>query len=156
MSSFYYLLVLLYCFIFPFPHSDANCAGNQPVRLLSATEQKWTPGVQSGGGGTEYYFSIKIVSAKTIVFDSVWIGDQVFSSFVTRQKASITGESFLYQKGDTVVVRVSALKNRIHKETISKPLTKCKGPALIGYLINGKRKYICVEKITQKPAIHLP
>ena len=156
LNTPFYLMIILIMFVSAVAAPSIFCRKHPHFTLLSANEQKWTAGIPSGGSGTEYYFCIKLLTSRTIVFDSVWIGDQVFPSFVTRQKASITGESFLYQKGDTVLVRVSALKNRTHKEATSTPLIKCKGAALIGYLINGRRKYACVEKMIQKQSFNLP
>jgi hypothetical protein len=156
LSTFSYIIFFLNSLVCTFDISESCCKRDQPFKLLSASQQTWTAGVASAGSGTEYYFSIKIISPKKIVFDSVWIGNKIFPSFVTRKKAPITGGSFLYQKGDTITVRVSALTKRPGKEVIAKPFIKCKGAASIGYLINGKRRYICVEKITQQPSVNLP
>lgn len=124
--------------------------------LLSATSENWTAGIPSGGSGTEYYFKIKITSSDKIIFDTLWINDNAFETFISKESTSISDKPVQYGKGDIITVRVTELKNQNIKPVTVIPPIKYNGAALIGYRINDKRKFFTVKEIKKQSSPNRP
>src|SRR5258708_7398852 len=99
------LLIFLSIVLFSF-HPKTNY-----IKLIEASSQRWTSGIQGGGRGTEYYFKIKVLTNEKIDFDSAWIGNKVFKPYLANNKPVISDKPVTYQKNDTITVRISDLEN---------------------------------------------
>jgi hypothetical protein len=122
------------------------------LKLIDASSEKWISGINGGGSGTEYYLKIKILTAQTIKFDSIWMNDKVFGSYLANNKKSVSNNPTTFSKNDTVTVRVSDFsKNKTIK---AKYPIKYTGAALLRYYVNGKIRYLKIDSIKTIPNIN--
>ena len=125
-------------------------------KLLSAISENWTAGIPSGGSGTEYYVKIKIITTEKIVFDTLWINNTAFETFISKESTSVSDKPIQYSKGDIITVRATELKNQNIKPATVIPPIKYNGAALIGYRINGKQEYFTVTEIKKQSSRNRP
>lgn len=121
--------------------------------LVRATSQSWTAGIPSGGSGTEYYFDIKINSAKEITFDSAWINNKSFPIFLSKANQGVSSDPVKFVKGDNITLRVSDITNSTKVTSSAKPPVAYTGAALIGYKVNGKQVYYIIKEIEKLPSV---
>jgi hypothetical protein len=124
------------------------------LKLIESTSESWHSGINGGGSGTEYYFKIKIITDKKLVFDSVWVNNKCLASFLSSNNNTITQNPILFSKNDIVSLRVSDLS--LSKTPSSVAPIKYKGDALLRYYLNGKIKYLIIKKIVPKQSINRP
>lgn len=124
------------------------------LKIVEATSERWNSGINGGGSGTEYYFKIKINTAKNLQFDSVWVNGKCLSTYISNTSLSVSQNPVNFKKNDMITLRASdlSLNNTISK---SNPI-KYKGEALIRYNLDGKTKYLIIKKITPKESINRP
>ncbi|MBK9284753.1 MAG: hypothetical protein IPM51_10610 [Sphingobacteriaceae bacterium] len=124
------------------------------LKLVGATSERWNSGINGGGSGTEYYFNIKINTAKNLQFDSVWVNGKCLPTYISNTSLSVSQNPVNFKKNETITLRASdlSLNNTI---SISKPV-KYKGDALIRYYLDDKTKYLIIKKITPKESINRP
>lgn len=121
--------------------------------LISATSEDWVAGIPSGGIGTEYYFKIKITTAKKISFDTAWVNKKsAFSIFISKEQQSITSHPPKYSNGEIITLRVSDLKNNSIPAIVAP--VNYKGAALISYTVEGKKEYFVVQEIKKEKTIN--
>jgi hypothetical protein len=125
---------------------------NNYFKLLSATYENWTAGIPNGGSGTEYYFKIKITTYEKIAFDSVWVNNKAFEIFIFKENGSVSSSPIKYGNSDIIMLRASDLKNSMNV----KPPINYTATALVGYLINGERKYLTIKEITKQSTANRP
>jgi hypothetical protein len=116
------------------------------ISVLSATSQSWVAGIPSGGSGTEYYFNTVIHTNRKLVFDTAWIANRAFGLFVSNNSKSISSKPVTYSKGDTIMLRISDLKNKGTQKQ-SNPPVKLEGAALIRFTADGEKEYYTVKEI---------
>lgn len=149
MKSFIQLvLIIVGCTLSAFSFKKCD------LKLIESTSESWHSGINGGGSGTEYYFKIKITTDKKLQFDSVWVNNKCFATFLSSLDNSISQNPILFNKNDIVILRVSDLS--LNKTPTSTPPIKYKGDALLRYYINGKVKYITIKNIVPKQNINRP
>ncbi len=126
---------------------------NKHFTILKATSQTWTAGVHGGGSGTEYFFKIIVNSKKELKFDFAWINNIKYEIFLAKESPFISEAPIKLDKGDTITLRVSAMKNN---NTKSESPFVFDGEALISYKIKNKQKYQVVKKITTEESPNRP
>ena len=115
------------------------------VTLVAATYENWTAGINGGGSGKEYYFKIAILSSDKIIFDSLWVGNKSFKTYLSNNKKTISSSPIVFFKNDTIIVRASEMDN--HNYHNSKLPLRYKGDALLRYYTNGKQHFIKIKSI---------
>jgi hypothetical protein len=126
---------------------DQGITGHQHFQLLHAAYEDWAAGIEEGGRGREYYFTIKISSSSKLRFDSLWVDGHAFPISVTKTRGPISNAPVTWKKGDTIILRASHMQQAgINTKRISPPY-KFKAAALIRYYVNGKKRYLTINKI---------
>ncbi|MBL0343183.1 MAG: hypothetical protein IPP71_21360 [Bacteroidetes bacterium] len=120
--------------------------------LLNATSEPWVAGIRGGGSGIEHSFQIFIISDQKLIFEKVWMKDNVFEVFVSKNQNAITSDPVQYTKNEVITVRVSEFQ-RVNAEKILPPL-QYEGEALIGFKVNGQQKYFIVKEIKKLPTLY--
>ena len=123
---------------------------NSFFTLLSATSQSWTSGIPSGGSGTEYFFKIKITTTEKTTFETAWINNKAFEIFISKETGSISNVPIKYGNGDTIILRVSDLKNSNANSVNTEQPIKYDGAALIGYSVKGRNEYFTIKEIKKQ------
>jgi hypothetical protein len=140
-----FTIIFIIGFLYSFTSKQCN------VKLIEASVEKRTSGINGGGSSAEYYLKLKILTDQKIKFDSLWMNDNVFITYLANNKKSVSNTPITFSKNDTVTVRVSNLRN---SKTIKiKPPIKSKGEALLRYFINDKKYYLSINKIKVKQNI---
>jgi len=125
-------------------------------KLLSATSESWTAGIQSGGSGIEYYLEIKITTAEKIVFDTLWANNKAFEIFISKESGSVSSEPIKYGNGDIITLRATDLKNQHTKMTTVIPPINYNGTGLLGYTVNDNREYFIIKEIKKQNSPNRP
>lgn len=123
----------------------ANSAALPALSLVEATGQKWTAGIQGGGSGIEYTYTVAVNSSETLSIDRVVMADAVYTPVITRPGAPI-GQPVNPQQGDTLLVRVS----------VPGPGATPATNATIHYALNGDARTLEVQSITMLPPLNRP
>lgn len=156
----------------------ANSTSNSPatfsdndITVIYATSQKWHGGIKGSGGGTNYEICVvPSFSSAQLTIDQLWIDEKFHEISAGRRFPETSADGFV--AGDTVYISTSvytkgpgstklAEEADVQKETqdimqnTPTPI-KFTGEALIGYKINGKRKYKEIAKITVKKPLYYP
>jgi hypothetical protein len=118
--------------------------------LLDSKYENSVSGYINGRNSTEYFFKIIITSNNNIQFDSAWIDDFRYSTFISRPTTVISNIPQKIKNGDTLIVRVSAFSNGEKEE----PPISHKGRALLKYRINSLNKYFLIEEIELQTGSH--
>ena len=124
------------------------------IKLIDASSQNWVSGIQSGGSGTEYYFKIKILTEQKIDFDSLWVKNESFKTYLANKGNGISGKPITFSKNDTITLRASDLSKK-NNTTLKTPINY-KGVALLRYFVKNKEYYLSIEKIKTIPSINRP
>lgn len=136
-----------------------------------ATSQRWHGGIKGSGGGINYDVSIvSLFSSAQLIIDELWIGEKFHEISASRRFPKTSADGFV--AGDTIYIHASDyikdpdVPKQVEevdgqKETQdtlqnTPPPKKYTGEALIGYKINGNRKYKEIEKFSVKPALCYP
>ncbi len=128
----------------------------QPFIVINQTSQEWTGGREESGNGTTYRFEIiaKKGSHKLSI-DKLWVGEDFFEIRPYLKPGFFNNN--IFNRNDTIRVLATKFlgsdltKNRnIHKNSDKYivPPFDYKGDAIIGYMINKKRKYKKIESFT--------
>ncbi len=158
MQSLNFILGIAFAFTFacnPVNSKDhLGAMKNDSFMLLDASSQNWTAGTPGGGSGTEYYFNVKISTAKQLQFDSAWIDNKSFPIFLSKDQSGISSKPITFSNGDTITLRASALVNPNIKSSTSKPPINYTGAALISYKVKDKLAYYIIKEIVTKPTLN--
>ncbi len=154
MSKFIYLVFTsIWCFnCTPSNTSQApdntiiqSTSNDKNLQLVESMVQYSVSG-QSGARSTDYFFKMVVKSKETISFDSVWIGENRYAAFLSKQSSTITNEKVKMAQGDTIILRVSFL-NATQSETKVKAPVAYEGKALIRYAASGKTNFLVVKEL---------
>lgn len=141
------------------PPSTFECFGlfqSPPIKLIKATRQKRSAGIKIGGSSLEYSFHFIVTRAGNTVFDSVWINKKGLKTFVSKKKISTAGSPIKFNKGDTVIVRISESLNDNQSSDSARPPKKYSGAALLSYYFNSKKMYFEIQDISTISSINQP
>jgi hypothetical protein len=130
------------------PISDTTSYFN----LLNATSEPWVAGIRGGGSGIEHSFQIFVTSDEKLIFEKVWMKENVFDVFVSKNQEAITSDPVQYTKNEVITVRVSEFQS-VNNEKILPPI-QYDGEALIGFKANGQQKYFIVKEIKKLPTLY--
>lgn len=139
--------------------------------IISSYSQKWQGGVKGSGGGIKYNFELLAsYPSSQLIIDQVWIGQQYFDASASRKFPKTAADGF--NKGDTIYVYINYMTKvpdhaniaettdgqKEIQESMSSipPPYAYKGEALIGYKINGSRKYKEITQVTAKSPLYYP
>ncbi len=132
--------------------------------IIEASSQKWYGGARNSGYGTKYELTIiPKADSEVLKFDKLWIGSEYFPVSCFQKGKRIKNDTFGY--GDTISIQINKHNNPksipiIEKDSISKENTKApfkfKGEALLSYTYKSKRKYVKIEKFTEKEPLQYP
>ncbi|MFH0865808.1 MAG: hypothetical protein V1904_06415 [Bacteroidota bacterium] len=139
--------------------------------VIYATSQQWHGGVKGSGGGVNYEVSmVTKLSSLLLTIDELWIGEIFHETKASRKFPETSADG--YSAGDTIFLYASDYKknpegpehiNEINEQKEvqdtkqnTPPPYKYTGEALIGYKINGERKYKEIAKITVKSLLFYP
>lgn len=120
--------------------------------LLNATSEPWVAGIRGGGSGIEHAFQIFITSDEKLIFEKVWMKENVFDVFVSKNQDATTSDPVQYTKNELITVRVSEFQS-VNAEKILPPVP-FEGEALIGFKANGQQKYFVVKEIKKLPTLY--
>lgn len=151
-------------------NNSTSFAGND-FTVIYATSQQWHGGVKGSGGGVNYEVSIIAkLSSSQLIIDELWVGEIFHETTASRKIPKTSANGF--SAGDTIFLHAGDYhkdsygpkKNEeideykeIQDTTQNKPPPyKYTGEALIGYKINGERKYKGIAKITVKSPLFFP
>lgn len=139
--------------------------------VISATSQQWHGGVKGSGGGVNYEVNIITkLSSLQLTIDELWIGENFHETTASRQFPKTPADGF--SAGDTIFLHAGDYhKDSDGPEKIegineqkevqdtmqnTPPPYKYTGEALIGFKMNGERKYKEIAKITAKSPLFYP
>jgi hypothetical protein len=142
---------------------------SQSFKVAGATQQRWAGGVRGSGTGINYEITLiaKQASSKMSI-DQLWVGNQFYE---VKAGKKFTGPApFDFKPNDTIYINATQLfpGERMPDDpdtgpefidivpVNTPPPYKYKGAALIGYKLNGKRKYMPIAKIDQLPNLDYP
>lgn len=146
------LALIVYIFVSSFFYSSKRV-----IKEINSYSENWVAGVQGGGRGIEYYFNFKILTADKIEFDTLWINNKAFKTYLQNNKKTVSDKPITFSKNDTVVVRASEFVNeRIPTNQVAKAPISYKGTALLRYTVNKKNYYYSIKKIIKKESIYRP
>lgn len=111
--------------------------------LLDSKYENSVPGYIGGFRSTEYYFKILITSNNHLQFDSAWIDNHRYATFMSRLSTTINNKPIEISQGDTLILRVSANANALKAE----PPFIYNGKVLIGYKQDSKQKFFLIKEI---------
>lgn len=143
---------------------DTENSEGKAFTLISATSQKWHGGIKGSGGGTNYEIILlaQLPSSKLII-DELWIDETFHSVSASCKFPKTSADGFV--KGDTVYVYASIyvkdpngpkdLNKTDVQETAQNapPPYDYKGSGLVGYKMNGERKYSEISTFAEKPPL---
>lgn len=158
-----------------------NNSDNNPVTVtqtitndfsvIYATSQQWHGGIKGSGGGTNYDICIKSFhSSSQMAADELWVGEKYFEIAASRKFPLTSADGF--SAGDTLYINASdyrkdadgpklidegeGQKEVQDEKQKTPPPYRYSGEALIGYKMNGTRKYKEVAIITVKQPLFYP
>ena len=105
------------------------------IALVKATGQKWTAGIKGGGSGTEYTFTVAILGAEPVLFDSMDVYGTVYKPTLIKRGGPVSNEPVVPQKGDTLDLRISV---RDAEPPVPKEPTTGSPQAVVRCTLNGK------------------
>ena len=114
------------------------------IKIIEATSQEWVSGVPGGRSGTNYIIKVYFVGTK-VQFTNLWIGKKN----VPFEEEFFSQTKHVAESGDSILLTYNHINGLNDKTTDSKsrPLHFNNGAALVGYLIDGKTRYLTVKKI---------
>ena len=143
-SIFFLRLLLPVCTLFLSSYSRQD----DKVKLIEASYEKRNNGInhdRAGSVRSEYYFKIKALSKDKITFDSLWMNDAAFKTYLSANRGFITDQAVTFTKNDTVTVRVSET-NTGRKSKCIAPIQYV-GAALLRYYVNNKPFFLIIKSI---------
>ena len=124
------------------------------IKLVDATFQLSTSGIQGGANSTEYYFKLKILTPEKIDFDSIWVSNKVFKPFLSNNKPVISDQAPSFSKNDTIILRISDMK--VNASFSAKAPIKYQGSALLRYKVKGSSHYLVIKQIKSVQGVNRP
>jgi hypothetical protein len=139
--------------------------------VISATSQQWHGGAKGSGGGVNYEVSIiSQLSSSQLIIDELWIAEIFHETSASRKFPKTPADGF--SAADTIYLHAGDYHKDSNgpkiiddnnepkevqdtKQNTPAPY-KYTGEALIGYKINGERKYKEIAKITVKSPLFYP
>ncbi len=141
----------LYRLLFALCVSHVNCFArqNSDLKLLEARFETHSSGtMMKGTNGSNslnlYHFKIKILSDKTITFDSLWVNGGVCRTKVSKENSGSNG-SAAFKKNAAVTLDATKV-NEKNKAKISPPI-RYEGAALLRYYKDGKPFFLTIKNI---------
>jgi hypothetical protein len=127
---------------------------NKHFTILSATSTQIQSGINGGGKTIEYFFKLKINTDKLIIFDSVWVNNKVYPTYLASRSITISQEPVTFKNHDTIMVRVSQI-SQVNSIKIKPPI-KNNAEAILMYYLLGKKQYYKINKIFKEQNIYHP
>lgn len=139
--------------------------------FISATSQKWQGGVKGSGRGINYVICLRALgSSSQLIIDQLWVGQTFHKISASRKFPKTSADGFStgdtiyiftndYFKGSDKIEQIESgeKQNEVQEaEKDTPPPYIYTGEALIGYKINGNRKYKEIAKITAKSPLFYP
>lgn len=128
------------------------------LEVLKATSQEWIAGAPGGGKGVNYTFDIKVLTDKTIEFDSVWVSGKQLQITPVKSSSAKTGiilftaSEFTGGPGERLKKREEPV-GEVTNNTATPPIAY-NGAALLRYRANGISKFLEIRDFTVLPPIH--
>jgi len=150
------LLFLMLCFLGIFRQED--------VSIISAESQQWYGGIKPAGKGVNYLIILKThKSSEKLQIDQLWIDNKQYDLEVS--KPGIIGKLEQFKKKEIIHLhaREKFFKNEEGNWKLlsgyqlqEKPPIPYERAALIGYLLNNKRKYKVLDSFHIKEKQYNP
>jgi len=117
--------------------------------LLDAYFENHQSGMRGGNSRTEYFFKLLILTSDKLNFDSVWLNNNRYEVFVTKERTAVSNKATEFFIHDTITLRISDIHGKLLKKQVKYPVS-FNGIALLRYTCNGDLCYFTVNKIEQK------
>jgi len=149
------LLFLFICFFGLFRQGD--------ISIISAESQQWYGGKEPAGKGINYEIIVTVhKSSNRLIIDKLWIENKCYDLKVS--KPGSIGMLSKFDKNDEIHLYASEKYFKDDKGNwelsegyqTSDPPIKYEGAALIGYLVNNKRKYKVIDLFLKKETKYNP
>ncbi|MBL4577928.1 MAG: hypothetical protein JKX74_05610 [Flavobacteriales bacterium] len=125
--------------------------------IVGAIIQPWSGGIAGSPGGSNYTLEmVALKNSSELQIDQLWVGEQFFE--VKARKKLLAWSSNGFIENDTIyigAVKVNDVKNGNLQNSIARPSGQ-QGLWVVGYLINGKRKYVGTDDIKVLKSIANP
>jgi len=119
------------------------------LKLIEGTAQEWAGGITGSPGGVYYNLSmVTFRSSAELKVDQLWINQDFYNVNGVKKLPALTKDGFV--PNDTIYIRatkVNTVDNQKGVTLVPRP-EGIKEEWIIGYEINGKRKYIGTTNVT--------
>jgi len=125
--------------------------------IIEATIQSWSGGIAGSPGGSNYTLEmVALKNSSELQIDQLWIGDEFFEVKARKKLPAWSSNGFV--ENDTIyigAVKVDDVDVRDMQKSIARPPGQT-ALWVVGYRINGKRKYVGTDDINVLKSIANP
>lgn len=120
----------------------------EDLLLIEATSKSWSGGISGAPGGLHYRMVlVAMKNSDKLKIDQLWVKEKLYMVQAGKKMPSRFSDGF--SVNDTIYVNVTHIEVEVSDtktESLSRP-TGIDSEMILGYIVNGKRKYIGTNDI---------
>ena len=90
--------------------------------LLGAYYENHQSGMRGGNSSREYFFKLLILTTDKLNFDSVWMNNKRFKTFITKESAIVNNGGIRFFINDTITLRISDIHGKQLDKEVNYPV----------------------------------
>lgn len=112
------------------------------INIIEGTSQNWKGGIPGSAGGVNYKLSlVALRNSDELKVDQLWVKDEFYPVSGVKKLPARISDGFAVN--DTIYIRATKVEARTIVDSVHPPRPKgIEEEWIIGYEINGKRKYL--------------